>query len=145
VPESVTVQRLPDRKFSLLLTAGQHAAVSDEPTESGGDDLGPSPYELLLWALGSCTIMTLLMYARRHEWPLDDVSIALTHERVHASDSAAADGAGAKVEVITRDITLQGALTEEQRSRLMEIAGRCPVHRTLSTGTKIVDTLAVPD
>ena len=141
MPEKVTVQYLPDYTYSQLLTAGRHAAVSDEPAESGGEDLGPSPYELLLWALGSCTAMTLLIYARRHEWPLEDVSVDLTHDRVHATDSEAAEGSGAKVEVITRNISLRGALSNEQRDRLLEVAGRCPVHRTLSAGTKIVDTI----
>jgi putative redox protein len=141
VSEKVTVQYLPDHTYTQLLTAGRHAAVSDEPSESGGEDLGPSPYELLLWALGSCTAMTLIMYARRHEWPLDDVSVHLTHDRVHADDSAGAESSGAKVEVITRGISLRGALSAEQRDRLMEIAGRCPVHKTLSGGVKIVDTI----
>ena len=139
--EKVTVQYLPDYTYSQLLTAGQHAFISDEPSESGGEDLGPSPYELLLWALGSCTAMTLIMYARRHDWPLDNVSVHLTHDRVHAQDSAAADGTGGKVEVVTRGISLRGDLTDEQRERLLEIAGRCPVHKTLSGGTKIVDTI----
>jgi len=141
VSEKVTVQYLPDYTYSQLLTAGRHAAVSDEPSEDGGEDLGPSPYELLLWALGSCTSMTLIMYARRKGWPLDDVSVHLTHDRVHANDSIAAASSGAKVEVITRGISLRGALTDEQRERLLEIASRCPVHQTLSAGVKIVDTI----
>jgi putative redox protein len=123
------------------LTTGQHSFVADEPEEAGGNGLGPSPYELLLWALGSCTAMTLIMYARRKGWPLDDVSVHLTHDRVHADDSIAAESAGGKVEVITRDISLRGALSAEQRERLLEIAGRCPVHKTLSAGAQIVDTI----
>jgi uncharacterized OsmC-like protein len=141
VPEKVTVQYLPDYTYSQLLTAGQHSFVSDEPAESGGDNLGPSPYELLLWALGSCTAMTLLMYARNKGWDLADVSVQLTHDRVHADDSKDAEGATAKVDVITRDISLRGNLTEEQQARLMEIAARCPVHKTLLATPKVVDTL----
>ncbi len=141
MPENVTVQYLPDYTYSQLLTAGHHAAVSDEPTESGGEDMGPGPYELLLWALGSCTAMTLIMYARRKGWALNDVSVHLTHDRVHADDSAGAESSGAKVEVITRGISLRGTLSDEQRDRLMEIASRCPVHKTLSGGVKVVDTI----
>jgi len=141
VSEKVTVQYLPDYTYSQLLTAGRHASVSDEPGESGGEDLGPSPYELLLWALGSCTAMTLIMYARRKGWPLDDVSVHLTHDRVHADDSSAAERADSKVEVVTRGISLRGDLSDEQRERLLEIAGRCPVHKTLSSGATIVDTI----
>jgi putative redox protein len=144
--EKVSVQYLPDYTYTQLLTAGRHGAVSDEPPESGGDDLGPSPYELLLWALGSCTSMTLLIYARRKEWPLEDVSVHLTHDRVHVEDSAAsADGHSAKVEIITRAISLRGDLSGEQRERLLEIAGRCPVSRTLANGVKIVDTMVTGD
>ena len=137
----VIVQSLTDYTYSQLLTTGQHSFVADEPEDAGGNGLGPSPYELLLWALGSCTAMTLIMYARRKGWPLDDVSVHLTHDRVHADDSMAAESSGGKVEVITRDISLRGALSDEQRERLLEIAGRCPVHKTISAGAKIVDTI----
>jgi uncharacterized OsmC-like protein len=141
VPEKVTVQYLPDYTYSQLLTAGQHSFVSDEPAESGGDDLGPSPYELLLWALGSCTSMTLLMYARNKGWDLADVSVHLTHDRVHADDSQDAENDGARVERITRDISLRGNLTEEQTQRLREIATRCPVHKTLLSAPQIIDSV----
>jgi putative redox protein len=142
VPKKVTVQYLADYNLSQLLIAGQHAFVCDEPAEAGGgNDLGPSPYELLLWALGSCTSMTLLMYARRKGWDLQDCSVHLTHDRVHATDSQDAESEGAKVERITRDISLRGNLTAEQQQRLLEIAGRCPVHKTMSTCPEIVTTL----
>ena len=117
--------------------------MSDEPAESGGEDLGTSRCELLLWSLGSCTSMTVLMYARQHQWPLEGISVDLTHNRVHALDSEAADGSsGGKVEVITRHISLRGALSDEQRSSLLEIAGRCPVYRTISGSVRVVDTSA---
>jgi putative redox protein len=141
VPEKVTVQYQPDYNFTQLLTAPPHAFVSDEPAEKGGDNLGPSPYELLLWALGSCTSMTLLMYARNKGWDLAEVSVHLTHDRVHADDSNDAEDGMAKVDVITRDISLRGNLSEEQQARLMEIAGRCPVHKTLLGTPKVIDTL----
>ena len=141
MPKKVTVQYLADYNFAELLTAGQHSFVSDEPAEAGGDDLGPSPYELLLWALGSCTAMTLLMYARNKGWDLAEVSVYLTHDRVHADDSQAAEDGTAKVDVITRDISLRGNLSQEQQARLMEIAASCPVHKTLLATPKVLDTL----
>ena len=139
--KNVTVQYLNDYTYSQLLTAGQHAFVCDEPAESGGDGLGPSPYELLLWSLGACTAMTLLMYARRKGWDLAEVSVHLTHDRVHASDSQDAESDGARVERITRDISVRGNLSEEQTQRLLEIAARCPVHKTLTSCPKVVDSL----
>lgn len=139
--KKVTVQYLPDYTYSQLLTAGQHAFIADEPQPDGGDDLGPSPYELLLWALGSCTAMTLLMYARNKGWDLADVSVHLTHDRVHADDGALAEDGAAKVDLIQRDISLRGKLSGEQRQRLLEIAARCPVHKTLVGSPRVVDTL----
>jgi putative redox protein len=141
--KKVTVQHLPDYNLSQLLTDGHHAAVCDEPEAAGGDDLGPSPYELLLWALGACTSMTLLLYARRKGWAIDDISVHLTHDRVHADDSNEAEGSGGRVEVITRDISIRGRLDDEQRGRLLEIAGRCPVHKTLAAAPKVVDSIIV--
>ena len=139
--KKVTVQYLPDYAYSQLLTAGRHAFVADEPEADGGDELGPSPYELLLWALGSCTAMTLLMYARRKAWDLAEVSVHLTHDRVHAEDSADAEGGTGKVEVIQRDISLRGQLSAEQRQRLLEIAARCPVHKTLTGSPQVIDNI----
>ncbi|OGO50630.1 MAG: hypothetical protein A2148_00720 [Chloroflexi bacterium RBG_16_68_14] len=143
MPEKVTVQYLPDYTYSQLLTAERHAFVSDEPQEAGGDDLGPSPYELLLWALGSCTAMTLLMYARRKGWDLAEVSIHLTHDRVHAQDCQDCEEETGKVELIRRDISIRGQISEEQKERLLEIANLCPVHKTLTSGSKIVSSILV--
>ena len=141
--QKVTVQYLPDYTYSQLLTTGSHAFVADEPEGAGGDDLGPSPYELLLWALGSCTAMTLLMYARRKGWDLAECSVHLTHDRVHAEDSEDSETGAGRVELINRDISLRGKLTDEQKERLLEIAGRCPVHKTITGNPKIVDTIIV--
>jgi len=141
VAKKVTVQYLPDYKFSQLLTAGHHSFVSDEPEEDGGEDLGPGPYELLLWALGSCTAMTLLMYARNKGWDLAEVSVHLTHDRVHAEDGAAAEAGTGKIEVIERQISVRGQLSEEQRQRLLEIAARCPVHKTLTHTPQVIDSI----
>ena len=142
MPKSATVQYLADYNFAQLATTDhQHAFVSDEPVEDGGDGLGASPYELLLSALGSCTAMTLLMYARRKDWDLAEVSVHLTHDRVHAADSRDAENDGARIERITCDISLRGNLTDEQTQRLREIAARCPVHKTLLSAPQIIDTV----
>ncbi|HZM63209.1 MAG TPA: OsmC family protein [Vicinamibacterales bacterium] len=119
--------------FAQDVSAGGHRFVSDEPESAGGTDRGPSPYDLLLAALGSCTSMTIAMYARRKHWPLERVSVRLRHSRVHAEDCAVCDESEAKLTVIERDIDLVGALDDDKRARLLEIANRCPVHRTLTS------------
>jgi putative redox protein len=146
VVKKVTVQYLPDYNYAQLLTAAQHSFIADEPEDKGGNDLGPGPYELLLWALGACTAMTLLLYARRKEWDVADISVHLTHDRVYMDDMAGAGADGevvGRVEVIQREISVRGKLTDEQRDRLLEIADRCPVHRTLISGPKITSSIVV--
>lgn len=140
---NVTVQYLPDYTYSQLLTAGHHAFAADEPEDAGGEDLGPSPYELLLWALGACTSMTILMYARRKGWDVAEVSVHLTHDRVHAQDCEDCESETGKVELIRRDISVRGQISEEQRDRLLEIAERCPVHKTITGNPKVVDSIIV--
>jgi putative redox protein len=117
--------------FTQKITAGSHHLTSDEPIEAGGADSGPSPYDLLLSALGSCTSMTVAMYARRKAWPLEGVTVRLRHSRIHAADCANCETKNVMLDRIELDIQLAGALTEEQRAKLLEIAGKCPVHRTL--------------
>jgi uncharacterized OsmC-like protein len=144
----VTVQSVPDHNYALLVNDGKHAFVADEPSTNGGDDLGPDPYELLLGALGACTAMTVVMYARRKHWPLYEVSVHLTHDRAYAHDLEQhadpeiprADAAG-KIDLIRQDISLRGDLDNDQVQRLLEIADRCPVHRTLQSAPKIVSTI----
>jgi putative redox protein len=114
-----------------------HELASDEPLEQGGADTGPSPYELLAAALGACTSMTLGMYARHKQWPLDEVKVRLRHSRIYAEDCADCDTKEAMLDRIDRDIELAGNLTAEQRARLLEIADQCPVHRTLTRGMLI--------
>lgn len=126
------------------VTVGPHQLFSDEPKGAGGGDQGPDPYELLLAALGSCTNMTLHIYAERQGWPLQEVSVVLNHSKSHASDCADCERPTAKLDRIERQITLIGELTEEQRQRLLEIASLCPVHRTLTSRIEIRARLADP-
>jgi putative redox protein len=120
--------------FAQQIAAGRHQLTADEPTSVGGTDAGPTPYDLLLAAIGSCTSMTLAMYARRKRWPLEAVTIQLRHSKIHAADCEACETKDdARIDQIERDIKLAGALTEEQRARLLEIANKCPVHRTLTS------------
>lgn len=140
MPGEVTV-RTGAGRFGTLVEAGSHHWMMDEPVGYGGDDTGPSPYDALLAGLGACTSMTLGLYAKREGIPLEGVTVKLRHERNHADDCAhAADpGAHPRIEAIFREIALAGPLSDEQRARLMEIAEKCPVHRTL-TGTLHVHT-----
>jgi putative redox protein len=117
--------------FVQEVTVGSHRFLSDEPIALGGGGAGPTPYDLLLAALGSCISMTAGVYARRKAWPLDSVTVRLTHAHIHAVDCANCETREGMLDRIEVVIELTGALTEAQRTRLLEIAGRCPVHRTL--------------
>ena len=123
--------------FRQRISIGPHQLVADEPKDVGGNDAGPTPYELLLSALGACTNMTLRMYANRKGWPLREVRVVLTHSRDYARDCAECDTKPTMVERIDRQIMLLGELSEEQRERLLELADRCPVHRTLTSIVQI--------
>ena len=123
--------------FVQEIVAGAHRLSSDEPASVGGTDSGPTPYDLLLAALGSCTSMTVAMYARRKQWPLERVTVRLRHSRVHAEDCAACETSAAKLTVIDRDIALDGSLADDERARLLDIANRCPVHLTLTSRIEI--------
>ena len=122
--------------------AGEHSLVVDEPQELGGTDSGPTPYGYLLAALGSCTAMTLRMYADRKGWPLESVKVRLTHDRMHAKDCEQCETEDGRVERIEREIELVGPLEEAQRRRLLAIADRCPVHQTLGAEVVIENRLA---
>ena len=135
-PGEVHVTEL-DKRFLRGLYSANHQLNGDEPRSAGGSDLGPSPYELLLMALGACTSMTLRMYANHKGLALDDVTIDLRHDRFHAEDCAGCADTPRRIERIRREIRLAGDLTTEQRQRLLEIADRCPVHRTLEGELRI--------
>lgn len=129
-------------KYMQRGTAREHVLTLDEPTELGGNDAGPDPYELLLMALGSCTSITLRMYAEFKKIPLTHVRVELSHERVHAEDCAECETREGSIDRITRDIKLGGdELTSEQQERLLEIANRCPVHRTLTSTSHVISRL----
>jgi putative redox protein len=123
------------------ITVRGKLVVADEPLEAGGSNQGPNPYELLLGSLGSCTAMTILMYARRKRWPVEHVRVELDHSRVHAKDCEDCETQDVKLDYFRKRITVRGNLTEEQRARLAEISQRCPVHRTLTGTIRIDDEL----
>jgi uncharacterized OsmC-like protein len=114
------------------MTANAHAQVADDPVSAGADS-GPTPYDYLLAALGSCTTVTLRMYADRKSWPLESVTVRLSHQKVHAGDCAECETKDGRIDRIGLNIELEGPLDEPQRRRLLEIAERCPVHRTLES------------
>jgi uncharacterized OsmC-like protein len=128
--------------FAQEIVAGPHRMSADEPVSAGGTDTGPSPYDFLLAALGACTSMTVGMYARRKGWPLEEVTVHLRHSKIHAIDCAECETKEGMLDRIERDIYFAGSLTNEQRSKLLEIANKCPVHRTL-TSEIIIKTRAV--
>ncbi|WP_265530142.1 bifunctional alpha/beta hydrolase/OsmC family protein [Sphingomicrobium marinum] len=129
-------------KFAQLFATPSHEFILDEPKSIGGNDDGPTPYDLLLGAIGGCTAMTVQMYADRKKWPLEKVTVELEHNRDHAQDCLSdAAGGDDKIEVIDKAIRFEGDLDEEQRARLMEIADKCPVHRTITGDLHIHSTL----
>ncbi len=128
--------------FTQEVIVGPHRLVADEPKDMGGNDEGPTPYDLLLAGLGSCTSITVTMYAQRKGWPLQGVGTRLRHSRIHAEDCAECETKEGKLDQIELDIKFHGPLSNEQRSKLLEIAKKCPVHRTLTT-ENVIKTRAV--
>jgi uncharacterized OsmC-like protein len=123
---------------------GPHRLRSDEPVELGGTDLGPTPYGLLSAALAACTSMTLRLYAKQKGWPLDEARVVVRHEKIYAKDCAECETKEGRLDRMEREITLVGALDDAQRRRLLEIADRCPVHRTLTGEVRIETRLTAP-
>jgi putative redox protein len=131
-------------QFEQIMLDGRHNLNGDEPRSAGGGDAGPGPYELLLMALGSCSSMTVHMYAARKKWALEQVIVTLRHQRVHAQDCADCEDRASMLDRIDKRIELIGALDEAQRTRLVEIASHCPVHRTLTSKVDIRTELVPP-
>jgi uncharacterized OsmC-like protein len=128
--------------YAQEIVAGRHHLSADEPVASGGTDIGPTPYDLLLAALGACTSMTVKMYARRRNWPLEGIIVRLQHSKIHAEDCSECETKEGVLDRIERELQLAGPLSSEQRSKLLEIAGKCPVHRTLESKINIRSWLA---
>jgi uncharacterized OsmC-like protein/alpha/beta superfamily hydrolase len=123
--------------FLTEIQVNRHSLIADEPTAVGGTDQGPTPFDLLVAALGACTSMTLRMYADRKNWPLEAATVRLKHEKIHASDCESCEIEEGMLDRIEREIEIEGALDEEQKQRLLQIADRCPVHRTLTSEVEI--------
>jgi putative redox protein len=137
-PGTVIVAEAGAGKYAQRIDVPGHTLRADEPAAYGGDDTGPSPYDLLLAALGACTSMTLRMYSRRKQWPLRHIIVRLQHDRIHAVDCEECLTWLGEIDRIRCAIVLEGPLDSEQRVRLVEIAERCPVHRTLRSETQII-------
>lgn len=136
----VVVQERGTGAFTQDVVAGAHRLTADEPRDAGGDDAGPNPYEYLLAALGACTSMTIRMYVQRKGWTLRRIHVRLRHEKIHAKDCADCETKVGMVDRIVREIALEGDLDAEQTTKVMEIADKCPVHRTLTSEIRIVTT-----
>ena len=142
MPRSVLVNS-GSLRYVQNISVGSHVLQADEPSEYGGNDVGPNPYELLLAALGACTSMTVQMYAERKQWPLQGVQVSLSYAKVHAEDCAECETKVGMVDRIGMEISFTGDLSEEQQRRLLEIANKCPVHRTLASRAQIDTRLIV--
>ena len=137
---TVTVTETSTGTYTQQITAGRHQLAADEPQPIGADS-GPTPYDLLLAAVGACTSMTVRMYANRKGWPLETVRVTLRHSRIHAQDCADCETRIGWIDHIDRDIELAGNLDDTQRQRLLDIANRCPVHQTLTSEVHIATSL----
>jgi uncharacterized OsmC-like protein len=141
-PRNVVVRETRDSKFQQIISTGPHRLLADEPVAAGGEDTGPGPYDLLLASLGACTSMTMRMYADRKSLPLERVTVTLKHQKIHAEDCAECETKAGMLDQIDRVIAMEGTLDAEQREKLMEIADKCPVHRTLTSEIRILTKTA---
>src|SRR4051812_34509762 len=142
VPRQVVVRETGNSKFQQTVTVGPHKMLADEPVAAGGEDSGPGPYDYLLAGLGACTSMTMRLYAERKTLPMERVTVTLKHSRIHAQDCAECETKAGMLDQIERVIQIEGALDADQRKRLMEIADKCPVHRTLTSEIHIATRAA---
>jgi putative redox protein len=141
-PRHVVVRETRNSKFQQTVSTGPHRLLADEPVSAGGEDSGPGPYDFLLAGLGACTSMTMRMYADRKSLPLERVTVTLKHQKIHAEDCSECETKEGMLDQIDRVIAMEGALDADQRKRLMEIADKCPVHRTLTSEIRIVTKAA---
>lgn len=139
---AVVISETGEGRFQQRVEIGPHHFLADEPVTAGGLDTGPSPYELLIAGLGACTAMTLRLYAGQKKWPLTGVSVTLRHSKIHAADCATCETKDGMLDRIDRTVALEGPLDEAQRARLLVIADKCPVHRTLTSEIEIRTALA---
>lgn len=132
-----------DEPFKTSLTAGDHTLVADEPESvEGGKDRGPDPYDLLLMSLGSCTVMTVKMYARKKEWPVEDLYVELRQSKKHAEDCGSCEEKSSKIDTIEKELIIKGDLNDEQIEKLLDISKKCPVHRTLLSDITIESSVS---
>ncbi len=141
-PRNVVVRETRASKFQQTISVGPHRMLADEPVAAGGEDTGPGPYDFLLAGLGACTSMTMRLYADRKSLPLERTTVTLKHSKIHAEDCAGCETREAMLDRIERVIAMDGNLDAEQRTKLMEIADKCPVHRTLTSKIHIVTRAA---
>ena len=125
------------KNFQQQVIAGRHHLVADEPVSAGGGDVGPDPYDYLLVALGACTSMTIGLYARRNRMPLENITVSLSHSRIYAADCGDCETKEGMLDRIEVEVDLTGPLTAEQHAKLMQVAAKCPVHRTLTSEISI--------
>jgi uncharacterized OsmC-like protein/fermentation-respiration switch protein FrsA (DUF1100 family) len=137
-PRTVVVRETRNNKLQQMISVGPHRMLADEPVAAGGEDTGPGPYDFVLAGLGACTSMTMRLYAERKSLPLERVTVTLNHRKIYAEDCAECETKTGMLDKIERIITMEGALDAEQRRKLMEIADKCPVHRTLTSEIHIV-------
>jgi uncharacterized OsmC-like protein/alpha-beta hydrolase superfamily lysophospholipase len=141
-PRQVVVRETRNSKLQQTISTGPHRLLADEPVSAGGEDTGPGPYDFLLAGLGACTSMTMRMYADRKSLPLERITVTLKHQKIHAEDCAECETKVGMLDQIDRVIAMEGALDAEQHKKLMEIADKCPVHRTLTSEIRIVTKAA---
>lgn len=132
---------LGEKNYETIMTAGRHELTADEPESMNGEDHGPDPYDYLLMSLGSCTAITLRMYAERKKWPIEDIFVELRHHKDHAEDCVDCDDKSAKIDKIDKEILVKGDLDQDQLDKLLEISHKCPVNRTLQGTIEMKSTI----
>lgn len=141
-PKIVHIHLPGDEIFKTTLTAGEHELIADEPENvDGGSNQGPDPYDYLLMSLGACTLMTVKMYARRKGWELEDLFLELKHSNQHDEDCINCEDEDSRIDVIEKELIVEGDLSDEQLGKLLDISQKCPVHRTLLGEIKIESSI----